>query len=255
LRKLLILAGLVILALALHGLNRLAGDWHYTVPAEPGAVLYAAAFDALPDDWDLYEGRLSAQVEDGALVIEVGAASSLPFSTAAPYFDAFDLTVQAQAVDGPLNNGFGVVFRLRDPRNYFLFLVSSDGYYRVVREVDGVQRELSTWIPSPAVNQGIGATNQLRVTASGGEFRFYVNGEPLKLCVPDNPAGYSTYNDLTGACQEGRMVEALKDDSIASGRLGVIAMTLDEPDVRVLFDNLVVYGPDAANVTVTSAGE
>lgn len=249
------LAGLAALALALHSLNRQAGGWHYTVPAEPGAVLYAATFDAFLGDWDLYEGRLSAQIENGALALDVGAASSLPFSAAAPYFAAFDLSVQAQAVGGPLNNGFGVVFRLRDPQNYFLFLISSDGYYRVVRAVDGVQREISTWIPSPAVNQGIGAVNHLRVTGSGDQFRFYVNDVPLELCIPDSPDGYSTYNDLTGECREGQMVETLVDGSIASGRLGVIAMTLDEPDVRVLFDNLIVYGPDAADFALATAVE
>jgi hypothetical protein len=254
LRKFWILAGLITLALALYGLNRLAADWHYVVPAKPDTVLYAATFDAFLDDWDLYEGRLSAQVEDGALVIEVGAVDSLPFSTAAPYFHDFDVSVQAQAVDGPLNNGFGVIFRLRDPRNYYLFLVSSDGYYRVVREVDGVQRELSTWIPLPAVNQGIGEVNHLRVTASGEAFRFYINGEPVQLCIPDNPEGYSTFNDITGECQEGRMVDILVDDSLPYGRLGVIAMTLDEPDVRVAFDNLVVYGPGSAALPLTPAG-
>jgi hypothetical protein len=238
------LAGLTAAALALYGLNRLVADWHYVVPAEPGEVLYVATFDAFLDDWDLYEGRLSAQVEDSALIIDVGAVNSRPFSAAASHFGDFDLYVQSQAVAGPVNNGFGVVFRLRDPRNYYLFLVSSDGYYRVVREVDGVQRELSTWIPSPVVNQGIGAVNHLRVTAAGDQFRFYVNGEPVALCIPDNPTSYSTYNDLTGECLEGRMVMTLVDDSIASGRLGVIVTTLTEPDVRVAFDNLVVYGPD-----------
>lgn len=246
-RRTLILAGLAALALTLHGLNRLTADWHYVVPSEPGAVLYAATFDAFLDDWDLYEGRLSAQVENGALVLEAGTENSLPFSAAAPYFGDFDLTVQAQALDGPLNNGFGVVFRLRDPRNYYLFLVSSDGYYRVVREVDGVQRELSTWIPSPLVNQGIGALNHLRVTARGDSFGFFLNGQPLALCLPDDPAHYSTYNELTGTCQDGSMVTTLVDGSISAGRLGVIVMTLDEPGVRVAFDNLVVYGPESSD--------
>jgi len=244
LRRVLILAGLTALALALHSLDRLAADWHYVIPSEPGAVLYAATFDAFLDDWDLYEGRLSAQVENGMLVLEAGAENSLPFSAAAPYFGDFDLTVQAQALDGPLNNGFGVVFRLRDPRNYYLFLVSSDGYYRVVREVDGVQRELSTWIPSPLVSQGIGALNHLRVTAIGDAFRFFVNGQPLALCIPADAAHYSTYNELTGECQDGTMATTLVDSSIGAGRLGVIVMTLDEPGVRVAFDNLVVYGPE-----------
>lgn len=243
-RKALILVGLAVLALVFHSLSRLAADWHYVIPSEPGAVLYVATFDAFLEDWDLYEGRLSAQVENGALVLEANAEHSLPFSAAAPYFDDFDLTVQAQALGGPLNNGFGVVFRLRDPRNYYLFLVSSDGYYRVVREVDGVQRELSTWIPSSAVSQGIGAINHLRVVAQDNTFRFFVNGQPLALCLPADPTHYSTYNELTGECQGGSMITTLVDSSIGAGRLGVIVMALDEPGVRVAFDNLVVYGPE-----------
>lgn len=252
-RKWLALLGLSVATLVFIGLNRLTADWHYIVPAEPGALLYVATFDGPPDDWDLYEGRLSAQQVDGVLVLQAGTANSMPFSATAFHFGDFDVRVQVRAEDGPLNNGFGLVFRLRDPRNYYMFLVSSDGYYRVVREVDGVQREISTWIPSLQVNQGLGALNHLRVVAVADTYHFFVNGVPAALCIPDDPDSFSTYNDVTGECLSGQMTSTFVDDSIDSGRLGVVVMTLNEPDVRVAFDNLVVYGPvDEAD---TAAGE
>jgi hypothetical protein len=215
-------------------------DWHFVIPAQPGEVLYSAAFAAWPDEWALYDGRLSAQIVEEALHIRVDDAQSLPFSTAPYRFSDFDLRVQTRAVDGPLNNGYGVIFRARDPENFYLFLISSDGYYQVLRAVDGKRKELSTWIPSPLIQQGLGAENTLRIIAQRDTFQFFINGEPVALCIPDSPDALSTYVE---GCLGGQMRDQLMDDSFASGQLGLAAMSLDEPGVEVAFDNLIVMGP------------
>jgi hypothetical protein len=246
---LLILAALFIVALVA---SRLVTDWHYILPAEPGAVIYAAAFDGLTGDWEQYDGRLSAQIlPEGVLRLDVGNVSSGPFSVARQYFGDFDVRVEARAVSGPVNNGYGLIFRLQNHSNsspaddsYYLFQVSSDGYYQVLRVLGEMQKKLSDWIPSPVVNQGMGATNYLRVVAQGDQFAFYINGQQMPLCVPDDPDGESTF-DFTGTCVQGTMQPALADSSLAYGQLGLVATTLDEPDVVVEFDNLVVYGPTA----------
>lgn len=239
--KIIIPLALAAVLIVLTRLADMAADWHYVVPAAPGEVLYAATFDESLDDWTLYEGRLSAEASDSHLKLVVDAPQSLPFSTARLHFTDFDLLVQARAVAGPLDNGYGVIFRAQDPDNYYMFLVSSDGYYQVQRAVEGEARILSDWIPSDLVNQGLDEENWLRVVAQGSTFRFYVNGQPVELCVPDDPEGVSTYVD---SCIGGQMQPVLVDDSVASGQLGVIARTFDEPGVEVEFDNFLVFGPD-----------
>lgn len=246
---LLILVALLIAAVVV---SRLVADWHYVLPAEPGAVVYAATFDGLADDWEQYEGRLSAEIlPEGVLRLDVGNVSSGPFSAARQYFGDFDVRVEARAASGSVNNGYGLIFRLQHHDNsspsddsYYLFQVSSDGYYQVMRVLGDKQKKLSDWIPSPVVNQGIGVTNYLRVVAQGDQFAFYINGQQMPLCIPDNPDGESTF-DRTGTCVQGTLQPTLTDSSLAYGQIGLVATTLDEPDVVVEFDNLVVYGPAA----------
>lgn len=251
-RRLLIGITLVLLLALAVWLNRQSAQWHYIIPGEAGKVVYLATFDAFPEDWNLAQGRLKSEiVPEGVLRMEVGAVNSLPFAEARPFFADFDARVQATPVDGPLNNGYGMIFRLQNKGNnspddddFYLFMVSSDGYYQVVRSINGDSRELSTWIPSPAVAQGIGALNTLRVVAKGSTFRFYVNDQPLQLCLPDDPTARSTYNEINGTCLGGTMADVLVDESIANGQIGVAAQSFDEAGVLVNFDNLVVYGPE-----------
>jgi len=236
----------LVLALGLAGLtgvNRLAGGWHYVMSAPSGELMYVATFDegGFNADWQQYSGRLSAQIADGVMRIEAGAVNSGPYSVAAPYFADFDGHVEAWALSGPENNGYGMIFRLVDRQNYYLFLVSSDGYYQVRRVVDGDEKELSTWIESPVVNRGFDAVNKLRVVARGDQFQFYVNNEQVQVCVPNNPEAASTY--FMDTCIDGQMLDTLTDSSIAQGRIGVVATSLEQPDVVVAFDNLVVYSP------------
>jgi hypothetical protein len=249
LRRLAILLALVILLLVMITLERLTADWHYIIPAEPGAVLYTATFDAFTDDWELYEGRLSAQIFDGRLRLSVDAPQSGPYSVTRPHFSDFDMRAEARPVEGPLDNGYGVIFRLQnrdnralDDDSYYLFLVSSDGYYQVQRVLNGQSKVLSAWIDSPLINQGNDAINWLRVVASGPRFQFFINGQQVRLCVPDNPDGESTY--FRGQCVGGQMVDTLVDDTISTGQLGVVAVTLSQPGVVVDYDNILVLGPE-----------
>ena len=245
---LLLIAALVITV----ALSRLTASWHYVLPVQPGQVAYAATFDQLIEDWNQYEGRLEAQVADGVLRLHVGEVGSGPFSTTRQHFADFDLHVQATAIEGPENNGFGVIFRLQDGDNtipsddrYYLFLISSDGYYEVKRVVGREEKLLSAWIESPLINLHIGATNWLRVIARGNRFQFLINDQPVQVCVPNNPAGESTY--FMGECVDGTMQDVLVDNTIPSGQLGVVALSIDEPGVVVEFDNFLVYGPETVS--------
>lgn len=225
-------------------LNREAANWHYIVPADAGGLLYAAAFDGFLDEWEQYEdGQLTAAAEDGVFRLVLDAPEKVPYSVASHRFTDFDLRVTAQALEGPLNNGYGVVFRLVNPDNNYQFLVSSDGYYAVKRVLNGEERFLSAWIDSPIVNQGMDAPNHLRVVARGDQFQFYVNDELVELCIPIEADAISTYSG--GTCYGGTMENTLIDSSIDAGRLGVIAESFNEPGVVVEFDNLLVFAPEA----------
>lgn len=264
-RRALILIVPALLLVGLVLLQRTVPQWRHTVvSAAPGEVLYAVTFDGgatdgFNTDWEQSEGRLSAEVVDGAMRVGVGEVISGVYSVADPYFADFDLTVQGRAVEGPEDNGFGVVFRLQDQDNdstrddsYYLFLISSDGYYQVTRSVNGVEKILSDWAESDAITVGIDALNTLRVRAQGNTFQFYVNDQQLGLCIPDNPEGISTF--MMGECIGGSMVQTLTDDSIPNGRIGVGARTTETGDSGVIveFDNLVVVSPTSDGASASA---
>lgn len=242
-RRLLTVTVLGAVLTVLFALSRAAADWHYVVDDAAGTLLYATTFDAFAEDWQQYDGRLAAAIDAGTLRIENGETDVYAFSVAQPYFANFDLYAEAQATAGPLNNGYGLIYRYRDPQNFYMFLVSSDGYYRVSRVVDGDQRLLSEWIDTPIVAQGFDTPNRLRVVGRGDRFTFYINDQQVQLCIPNNPDGVSTYRTGLG-CIDGTMQDELVDAGIAEGQIGVVAFSLAEPDVIATFDNVLVYSPD-----------
>jgi hypothetical protein len=127
----------------------------------------------------------------------------------------FEAEVDARTVEGPLDNNFGLLVRTQpDDDNFYWFQISADGYYSVDRMQAGEWIGMVDWTESDAINQGIGATNHLKVVCDQELFSFYVNG---------------TY--LTG----------VTDASFSSGNIGLAVGTFDEPGAVVHFDNIVVY--------------
>jgi hypothetical protein len=243
LRRIGFLAILVIVLSALFFVGQAIESWRYVLPAPPGELIYVATFEGFNDEWRLYGGRLSAEIVEGGLRLSVGDFQSGPYSEARPNFADFDLRVEATPLEGPLNNAYGVIFRLFDRDTYYLFLVSSDGYYRVSRRVNGTERILSNWIRSPLVREGLNVTNHLRVVAQANRFQFYINEQLAQLCIPDGPNAESTYR--LGQCIGGTMQDTLVDNAITIGQIGVIAQTLNESGVVVSFDNVLVFGPQS----------
>lgn len=249
---------IALLAAALAGLifiNRALGGKHYVISGAPGELLYAESFDD-PAAWGLYDdGQLSAQPVDGVLQLRIDAQNAGAFSSAAPHFSDIDLSVTATAIEGPVDNAFGLIFGLQNQDNsrigddsYFLFQVSSDGYYRVTRTEAGQERIISNWIQSEAVHSGLGATNTLRVAAQDGALQFYVNGNLMQLCVPDDPAAISLYYPSLG-CVDGQMYDAFEGSGYTSGQIGIVAQSTvtGGAGVVVNFDNVVAFAPGASS--------
>ncbi len=245
-----------------------------------GELLYAAAFSGFADEWDLYVGQQSAQIVDEQLELSVGAPQTAAWSAARPQFADFDLRVQAVARAGPLDNAFGLVFHLQNDEpaacdmpavllcgledllplagaairqalglqgstDYFAFLVSSDGYYSLWRAEANRTKLLSAWIASDDIRQGLGATNTIRVIATGSRYQFYVNGVAHDLCLADDPGASSTY--AAGECIDGSMRDSYLAEAGAVGRLGLIAQSTASggSGLVVRFDNLLVFSPTA----------
>lgn len=248
---------------------------------DAGDILYISAFDGFLDEWDLYEGQERAQIVEDTLHIGVTTHGQDVWSIPTPKFKDFDVIVKTQALEGPIDNAFGVIFRLQtgaeqrcdlpliilcgisdtlpifdiainqlvedtsgaDSIHYYSFLISSDGFYSVWKVENGVETKLSAWIASPLINQGLNAENTVRVVGRSSQFQFFINGEQVNLCIPNDPNAISTF--AGGECIDGTMQGVLVDDAIATGQLGTIARATQTGGggVVIQFDNFLVFNP------------
>lgn len=215
-----------------------------------GELLYATTFEDFNDEWDLPEGRQSAEIIDGELVLSEGtAALDTAFYTRldSRKFSDFDLQVVTRHVSGDIDNSYGVIFRWRDFDNYYRFEISSDGFYRLSKTEAGSTETITQWIESENIRQGEGAQNLLRITAQNDAFRFFINEQPALLCTKgDNRE--PLVNPLTGECISNDWEETFTDDSFRQGRIGLLVGTTQGTDITqpviIGFDNLVLVGTE-----------
>jgi hypothetical protein len=240
-----------------------ATDWLYELPVprpQPGELLYATSFDAFNDEWDLYPGRDSVQVEvpdggeadvgsglasDMALVIRYGSGVSeqVVWSVLDRKFSDFDLRVTARLLDGPVDqNQYCAAFRYRDERNLYIFCITADGYYSLAKVRGGVQEKVSDWGMTSAIRLGA-MPNEIRVVGQGDEFRFFVNGESALLCLKGENLNSMWIGP--GVCVDGgTLTDVYRDGTFVQGRIALAAGTIDGSAVAVAFDDLLIVGPD-----------
>ena len=195
----------LVLLLAIAGCNTLGGPYEETFD-EAGS--WGTGSDVEK------EGR----VQDGRYEFLVKSEFGLFWTTAGEEFGDGVYQVEATQLEGPLDNGYGMLFRVGDDANaFYLFEVSADGFVWIGRCQDGCSEEAvlieDGWFASEAVNEGLSVTNVLRVRAEQANLIFYVNDQEV-----------------------GRVT----DDSFQSGDIGLAVETLGEAGVLVAFDNFTV---------------
>jgi hypothetical protein len=81
--------------------------------------------------------------------------------------------VRTQKVSGGDATVWGVIWNYQDANNFFLVLISADGWFREYLKWDGVYNEGNNWSQWPYINQGLDAVNVIRIDGSTG--RIYIN--------------------------------------------------------------------------------
>ena len=203
--------GRLLVALLL-GLLLVAGCDRYNLP-------YEQDFEDA-GNWGVEEDGLQAAgvVEDGVYKFLVNADLGLFWSTAGERFADGIYEVEAVQLDGPLDNGYGMLFRVGENlESFYIFEVSGDGFVWIGRCDDTCAEETplirNGWFEHEAVNEGIGELNVLRVRAEAGNMIFFVNGVEV-----------------------GRVT----DNVLQEGDIGIMVETLGQGGVLVAFDNFTV---------------
>lgn len=180
---------------------------------------YLETFDSLGDWRTGSDIDVEGEVEDGVFDLLVKADDMFIWTTAGKEFGDGVYQVEATQIDGPLDNGYGMLFRVNDETDdFYLFEISGDGYVWIGRYRNGGDDEITAivggaWMESTAVSTGLNATNTLRVEAESANLIFYVNGQEV-----------------------GRVT----DDTFSKGDIGLMVRTLGAGGVHVQFDNFSV---------------
>ncbi|MAT95745.1 MAG: hypothetical protein CL608_01150 [Anaerolineaceae bacterium] len=171
--------------------------------------------------WREYnQGGAVVEIAEGTLSISTSQTGQIWWTNAGRDFSDVIITVQARQTSGPNNNAYGVLCRYQDENNFYIFLISGDGYYAIGKYQTGEQQVTyltpnQEYVFSDLINQGV-ATNLLRVSCIGNELSLSVNGLPLVTVT---------------------------DDSFTGGDVGLGVSTLEPGTAVVQFDDLLVLAP------------
>jgi len=127
------------------------------------------------------------------------------------------LEVDTVRQDGPEGNRFGLQCRYTDANNYYFAVISSDGYFGIGKVVEGEQ----TFIPE----NGMQVTDTIFAGSAINHIRFDCVGTRLTLYI------------------NGDYVDAVEDQDLTVGDVGLLAGTFQEKGTQILFDNFVVFQP------------
>jgi hypothetical protein len=127
------------------------------------------------------------------------------------------IEVDATKNGGPDDNDFGIICRYTDVNKFYYGIVSSDGYYSIMKMTsnNGIFLGRDSMHESDKINQGA-ATNHLRLDCVGSTLTLYVNGF---------------------------QIDQQTDTDYITGNVGLISGTLGTGGADILFDNFYVYKP------------
>jgi hypothetical protein len=127
------------------------------------------------------------------------------------------IEVDATRLAGPVYNRFGLICRFQDMDNFYIFIISSDGYYAIGKIKNGTVSLLGQEMMAYSdFIQKSGGTNHLRFDCIGNTLTGTVNGQVLAIT---------------------------NDADFSGGDAGLLTGSFDESGVKVSFDNFVVYKP------------
>jgi hypothetical protein len=186
--------------------------------ARPGDVLYRDDFSDSSGNWpthSLPEGAFG--YADGTYAIHVISSNYQLWAVSGQMYRDAVVEVDATRLAGPLVNLFGLVCRYQDGKNFYFFIISSDGYFGLGKMKNGV---------SSLLGQGMMAYSRDIVQGGG-----------------TNHLAFTCIGDALGGAVNGQVVALTRDSDFATGDAGLLAGSFDEGGVQVSFDNFLVSNP------------
>jgi S1-C subfamily serine protease len=196
-------------------------------PLDAGEELFFDDFSDPNSGWSTSSSKeTSRRYEDGQFLIDVEVENTIAWSTLEQEFADIDFEVETVKLGGPDDNGFGLVLRYQDRDNFYSFEISSDGFYQIGLYEDNEWTTLVDWTQTEVIN--LGGRNLIAAEAQGNRLAMVINGV---------------------------QVEQVYDDTFSTGRVGLVAEALSEPQVSIGFDNARLRTPGGARGVTVAPGK
>ncbi len=183
---------------------------------DSSGALFADNFSGEQDcGWIEYSrGGAVVSIEDGSLNISTSSPGEIWWTNPERVYEDVIINVKSTQVSGVDDNAYGIICRYQDEQNFYLFLISGDGYYAIGKYSGGNDpitylTQDGQYQQSEKINQGT-ASNDIQASCIGNELSLAVNGEPL-LTVSDSEFGAGDVGLAASALQQGTVEIAFDD--------------------------------------------
>ncbi len=170
------------------------------------------------DFWETYRDAVtSGDIENEAYVIRINDYHRMNWTFNGRAASDFYYQGEATHVKCNADDHYGLIFRVQDGFNFYLFGINCEGEYRLLRYNSGTFETIVPWTASTAINADRdNIFNVLGVRTVGNSITMYANGEQLSS------------------------VE-VEDNTFTEGRFGLYSGTRFSNAAATIFDNLLVY--------------
>ena len=185
-------------------------------------ILFFDDFSGDPScGWSVYDDLGgSVTVANGVLQVSSKEKEQFWWTNPGRDFSDVEISVATEQTSGPDDNAYGVICRYQSPENFYMFLISGDGYYTIGKFQTGSNQiiyltEDGEYQFSDVINRGA-APNDIRASCVGNELSLTVNGI---------------------------LLATVTDPTFVKGDVGVGVTTFQPGTAVIEFDNLRVLRP------------
>ncbi len=185
---------------------------------QSGQALYHDDFSDPTDGWPEASDAIgSLGYSKGAYRVVVNSAGYDLWAVSRQSYGDVQVEVDTARLAGTSDNRFGLICRYQDVENFYVFIISSDGYYATAIIRDGTSSLLGQEMMAynAAIIHGDGP-NHIRFDCIGNALTGYVNGQRVAVA---------------------------NDSTFTTGDAGLLAGAFDEGGVEISFDNFMVLKP------------
>jgi len=150
---------------------------------------FSDSFNDNHNKWGIYNNKKASYIiYNGKYIMDI--ADSLIYDSGIPVtIDTsknFSISAIAMHSDGSDTYGFGLYFGASDISNYYVFVITANGYFRLCKSTPAAYKCLIDWTASPAIKTGSYIENKLQIMKNGSDWKLMINDQ-LVSTIPSMP--------------------------------------------------------------------